>query len=67
MNPYVVINKSNSKHCCFGYSIVDNRTKVWNDYINNWMYEAAICETFQEKHAHLICRLLNEDENAKSC
>lgn len=56
---YKVIKGSQSNHCCFSYTVVDTRKPVMiggEHYENE--YE-AVCETFEEDDAKLICNALN--------
>lgn len=50
---YIVIENSESEHCCFKYSVIDTSNV---DYI-----DMIVCETFTQVDANKICSLLNID------
>ena len=58
-NRYVVIEGSESNHCCFSFSIIDT-TGQSEDSQN------ILAECFFEKDAKLICDLLNKNEESKN-
>lgn len=52
---FVILEDSDSGHCCFEYSILDTEkiNEVWSE-----KYE-SICETFDIESAESICEALN--------
>lgn len=58
-NQYKVINKSESGHCCFEYTVVDtSKPYMVNGQHLNSKFE-PMCECFEEEQAELICKVLN--------
>ena len=53
---YYVINKSQSGHCCFEYSVMESSADVDSSFNN------AYCECFDRKSADAIVRALNSME-----
>ena len=52
---YIIIDKSYSGHCCFGFTVID--TDGGKDSINYW--SRSMCETFDKEEAIIICNALN--------
>lgn len=64
---YRVVDKSQSGHCCFAWTVIDtdqplsyNGNRLYCDAEGNPQYE-AVCECFDADDAHLICRVLNAE------
>lgn len=63
MARYAVVKGSQSSHCCFDCTVVDT-TRPY--LIRGQQYKGqfeAVCETFSEEDAELICLALNKMEN----
>lgn len=63
MKRYVVVEGSQSCHCCFEATVVDMSKPVMcggRHYENQ--YE-AVCECFDKESAELVCKYLNQTEN----
>lgn len=63
---FLVVEGSQSAHCCFDYTVVDSTRKVmigpkWNQEWYDGQYE-AICECFDKKDAERIAQALNAME-----
>jgi hypothetical protein len=54
---FIVIEKSLSSHCCFGYTVVDTKEGK-EDYGDYW--KKSMCETFDKEDAEIICNSLNK-------
>ena len=59
LDRFIILNDSNSGHCCFEYSILDTEKidEAWPE-----KYE-SICETFDIHSAKTICNALNGRAN----
>ena len=66
MPKYIVVDKSVSGHCCFEYSVVDDTQKEWSEDFKCYFYGNPFCETYEQEAAELICKLLNEANNASN-
>ena len=51
---YIVIEGSESGHCCFKYSVIDTT--------NDDDFDKIVCECFTKIDANKICTLLNKDK-----
>lgn len=54
---FIVLNGSESAHCCFEFTVIDT-SKGKEDYGDYW--KETVCETFEKKHAIMICDALNQ-------
>lgn len=54
---FIVVDRSLSAHCCFGYTIVDTHAGK-EDYGDH--YKRTMCECFEKEEAEIICQALNE-------
>lgn len=54
---YIIVDRSVSAHCCFGYTIIDTAAgkESYGDY-----WKRSMCETFEEEEAKIICDALNK-------
>jgi hypothetical protein len=55
---YLVIEGSDSCHCCFEYTIVDTHRPL-KRFKNDTGFH-TMCETFGKDEAHSICSALNQ-------
>lgn len=46
---YIVISESVSRHCCFGYTVIDTKREP-----------REMCESFYKEAAEIICDALNK-------
>lgn len=65
MSRYIVVEGSQSAHCCFECTVVDT-TRPY--LIHGKQYKEqfeSLCETFDREDADLICQALNKMESNK--
>jgi len=55
---YIIIKKSISAHCCFGYTIIDTKGGKWMTKQCYW--NRSMCEAFEKEEAIEICTALNK-------
>jgi len=62
-NRYIILNESQSAHCCFTHSVIDTKEGV-EDYSNKETiyWKKCIAETFSLEDAKLIVNALNNLE-----
>lgn len=63
MSRYIILDKSDSGHCCFTHSIIDTKDGL-EEYStqDNLCWKNCIAETFCEEDAELIVNALNKLE-----
>jgi len=59
MSRYKMVDGSESKHCCFSYSIIDLSNF---ELIGEEKYYETVCECFSLQQAEKICDALNKGE-----
>lgn len=66
MDRYIIIEESQSAHCCFDYTVVDTHAGATkNDKGKHVYWNRTMCECFELEEAEEICKALNYIHNAK--